>query len=234
MNFSRLIQAAFSLFFSSEKKPPVQQHHHVSASHSQTKPAGSKKKPASLQTISARYEEELMNRTFHYTLQDARGRREKVQLIFEPGNFCHLFSIASIADKICEDPGEYSGMQGWKNIKNGKITLAALQKMDPEDFEFYQQEFCLFDELLQTIRNPRVVRYDPKKVPGSRLKVDLLFYGQFQGQVIHLALSKDQDGTYFPRSFFVRQEKQDRAHPTKYIEPMEKLKVIKQMSIKKA
>lgn len=236
MKFSGMIHALLSLFFSGqEKKPPVSSNiRAVSGGTGTKKPKAQKKAPLSLQQLAGRYEDELMNRQFHYTLRDRKGHKEKAVLVFDAGNFCHLFSIASIADKTSGDTEAFCGMQGWRNIQSGKITLSSLQKMDPDDFDFYHQEFFMFDELLDTIRNPKAVRYDPKKVPGSRLKADLLFYGQYQGKVVHLALSKDRDGTYFPRSFFIRQEKQDRERPTKYIQPMESLEVLKQMSIKKA
>lgn len=236
MKLSRLIQALFSLFFSAQEKEPAASSASgaIRKTAEKEKDTGKKSRTLSLQQLCGRYENELMNRQFHYTLQDQKGRKEKAVLVFDAGNFCHLFSIPSIADKKAPDPSAFSGMQGWRNIQSGKITLSSLQKMDPEDFNFYHQEFFMFDELLDTVRNPRAVRYDPARVPGSRLKADLLLYGQYQGKVVHLALSRDRDGTYFPRSFFIRQEKQDKAYPTKYIEPMEPLKVLRQMSIKKA
>lgn len=189
---------------------------------------------ASLQDLARRYEKELMNRQFCFPVQYENGKKETVVLEFEAGNFCHLFSVASIADRSSRDLEPYCGTQGWNNIRSGKITLESLQKLDPEDFDFYHQEFYMFDELLQTLQHPKIVEYDPRKVKGSKLKADLLVYGLFDGPVIHLALSRGQDGIWFPRSFFIREESREKAWPTKYIEPMRPVKLTGKMSIKKA
>ncbi len=174
--------------------------------------------------LADRYESQLADRTFSYTFTPQKGKSFRADVEFERSGFCHLFSIGSIVKATREDPDEYAGMKGWRNIQNGVITFDKLQKLDPEEFEYYAREYVHFDELVQTVHNPQAVVFDARKVPGSKLKSDVLLYGIHGDKTIHIGLCEGNDG-WFVRSFFVRDIDQDRQYPTKYIYGMDPLEV---------
>lgn len=188
----------------------------------------------SLAQLANRFEDELADRTFVYTFRSPGGQKYTANLEFERSGFCHLFSIGSIAKGCVRDEDEYAGMRGWKNIRNGTITFEKLQVMNPEGFAYYSKEYDLADALFQTIRHPQAVLFDASKVPGSKLKSDILLYGVYGGRTVHLGICADRDGSWFARSYFVRDNAQDRQYPTKYIAPMVPLEVTVRVSSKKA
>lgn len=223
-NLRRLIGWLLGLFASSSAQP---------AARAGTTAASSLERDG-LQQLALRYEKELCGRTFSYTFSEKGRKPQEVILEFEPGNFCHLFSIGSMAKGAGLDPAEFSGWKGWNNIRSGKITYAHLQKLNSKDFAFYAKEQQMFDELLAVLQNPQAVRYLPEKVPGSRLSADILLYGLFGEDVIHLGISKDRDGSWFARSYFVRETGKEKEYPTRYLHGMPELKVIDKVSSKKA
>lgn len=189
----------------------------------------------SLKDVADRYENQLADRTFVYTFQEKGRKPFRVPVQFERSGFCHLFSIGSMVRSVTPDVDEFSGMKGWKNIQEGRITLSMLRRMDPAQFNYYQNEFQMFDQMIETVNKPQAVLYDSKKVPDSRLKADILLYNIYGNRTIHVALSKDEDGDcWFVRSYFVRDNTRDKAYPTKYIANMKPLSVRVKVSSKKA
>lgn len=178
-----------------------------------------------LKKLQERYENELMPYQFCYTLSEKGRKNEQVLLDFDKGNFCHLFSIGSIVKNATPDLKPFSGMEGWRNIESGKITFRMLRSIDPQEFDYYHPEHMMFSELVETLKDPQAVRYIKKQVKNSSLEADILLYRIWKQKVIHIALSKDDDGTFFPRSYFVRDLHKDREFPTKYIAGMPDLKV---------
>lgn len=180
------------------------------------------------------YERELTGKVFHYTFTAGRKNLE-ADLVFDPSNFCHLMSIASIASNVTDKLDDYSGMKGWRNIHNGKITMRLLKSINPVEYAYYQKEYEMFDQLIDTIYHPQAVIFDAKKLPSSKLKSDILLYGVYGNKTIHLGISQDRnDGTWFARSYFVRENDKDHAYPSKYIAGMTPLKVKVKPSSKKA
>lgn len=187
-----------------------------------------------LQELARRYENELMPYCFEYTFREKTRKPVQAFLEFDAGNFCHLFSIGSIVKETGEDPQQYAGMKGWNNIINRRITAESLERLDPEQYAYYAPEHALFDELCETLRHPSAVRYQAEKVSGSKLKADVLLYSVTGSQTIHIALSEDEDGRWFPRSYFVRDTDRDREYPTRYISGMPALDVSVRVSSKNA
>lgn len=189
------------------------------------KAAASPSKLPTLLKIADDYEKELAGTRFVYSLNEKGRKPVKVKLEFDETNFCHLFSISSIVKNVTPDTEQFAGINGWNNIKNGRITFGSLRKMDPKEFSYYQPEYSMYKEMIETIKNPEIVAYDPDKVPGSKLKSDFLLYKVFGAKVVHIGISKGEDGMYFPRSFFIRDVNKDKAYPTKYIAPMKHYRV---------
>lgn len=188
----------------------------------------------SLKDLAGRYEDELVGSKFVYTFQEKGHKPFRVPIEFEPSGFCHLMSVGSMVKDVTPDLDEFSGMKGWRNIQNGKITLSLLRKLDPAQFNYYQNEYQMFDQMIETVRNPQAVRFDVKKVPGSKLKSDILLYNIYGNRTIHIGLSQGSDGDWFVRSYFVRENNRDKQYPTKYIANMQPLSVRVKESSKKA
>lgn len=180
------------------------------------------------------YEKELTQKVFHYTFIQKGKRPFHADLLFEKANFCHLLSIASIVDNVTHDLDDYCGMRGWRNIQEGKITMRMLKALNPNDFAFYKNEYEMFDQLIETIHHPQAVLFDPKKVKNSRLKSDIILYGVYGNKTLHLGIDQDRDGTWFARSYFVRENDKNEEYPSKYVANMTPLQVKVEVSSKKA
>lgn len=176
-----------------------------------------------LSGLAKRYEDELCDRTFVYTFQESNKEPFKVHVEFERSGFCHLFSIGSLVKNMTKDTSEFSGMKGWKNIKNGTLTFAKLSRVNPDEFNYYEPEYRMIEEMIETARKPNAVRFIKSKLPDSRLQADILLWRTFEDKTVHIALSKGKDG-WFARSYFVRDNARDKQYPTKYIYGMPVLK----------
>lgn len=192
----------------------------------------SPKEVPTLMKVQEIYKSELLPNRYTYTISQGSKKPVSVKLEFTEGNFCHLFSIGSIVKNVTPDLEQFSGMKGWKNIEEGRITFKTLRQMDPQQFAYYQQEYGMVSQLAEMVKNPKIVRFDKSKVPGSRLECEYILYGIFGARVVHLGISRDEDGTYFPRSFFIREVSQDKSYPTKYIANMPECKVKTRVSKK--
>lgn len=188
----------------------------------------------SLQALADRYEEELTDRTFVYTFKPKGKKAFTAPVVFDRAAFCHLFSIGSLAKGSTPDLGEFSGMKGWRNIQSGKISFSMLKRMNPTDFAYYQPEYELIEQMIETVHNPDAVVYDGRKVPGSKLEADILLYRIVGNRTIHIAICPDRDGTWFARSYFVRDNNRDREYPSRYIAGMDPLTVKVKVSSKNA
>lgn len=175
--------------------------------------------------IQQMYEKNLLPYRFVYSISEQGHKPRQLKLEFNKRNFCHLFSVGSIVEDVTPDHEAFSGIRGWENIQQGRITFKTLRQMNQKEFSYYQQEFNLAEKLIETAENPDIVAYDPAKVPGSRLQCDYLLYKVFGSKVIHLGISHGDDGLYFPRSYFVRDVSKDKTFPSKYIAPMKHFRV---------
>ena len=119
------------------------------------------------------------------------------------------------------------------NIQNGKITMKMLRQINPDQVQYYANEYAMIEQLIETVNDPSAVLFDPKKVPGSKLKSDILLYRVFGNRTIHVGICQDQDGSWFARSFFVRENDQDQ-YPSRYLHKMTPLKVKVKVSSKNA
>lgn len=184
--------------------------------------------------LADKYERELTQKVFHYTFSQKGRRSFQADLVFEKSNFCHLMSIASLVDHVTKDLDEYSGMKGWRNIQDGKITMRLLKAINPNDFEYYQKEYEMFDQLIDMIYHPKAVLFDPKQVKNSKLKSTIILYGVYGDRTIHLGIDQDRNGDWFARSYFVRENDKNDDYPSKYVANMPRLNVKLKVSSKKA
>ncbi len=179
---------------------------------------------ASLQDLANRYSQELCSKTFIYTFQEKGKKPFHVSLSFEPSAFCHLFSIGSIVKDSTPDLDQFSGQKGWQNIQNGTITFKLLKQIDPSKLSYYANEYEMFDQLVETLKDPQAVKYDPKKVPHSKLEADILLFKTFGNRTLHVGLSKEKNH-WFARSYFVRKNDEGKLYPSRYLANMTPLLV---------
>lgn len=191
-------------------------------------------KKLKLKDLANTYERELTQKVFHYTFTPKTKRAFQADLVFEKANFCHLMSIASMVDHLTKDLDDYSGMKGWRNIQEGKITMRLLKALNPHDFAYYQKEYEMFDQLIEMLHHPQAVLFDPKKVKNSKLKSKIILYGVYGDRTIHLGIDQDRDGVWFARSYFVRENDKKHDYPSKYVANMPPLRVKVKVSSKKA
>ena len=180
------------------------------------------------------YERELTQKVFHYTFSQKARRSFRADLVFEKANFCHLMSIASLVDHDTKDLDEYSGIKGWRNIQEGKITMRLLKAINPNDFAYYQKEYEMFVQLVEMLHHPQAVLFDPKKVKNTKLKSKIILYGVYGQHTIHLGIDQDRDSDWFARSYFVRENDKNDQYPSKYVANMTPLAVKVKVSSKKA
>lgn len=183
-------------------------------------------KQASLQDLANRYLEELCSKKFVYTFQEKGKKPFTVPISFDPNAFCHLFSIGSIVKDSTPDIDQFSGKKGWQNIQDGLITFKLLKQINPSGLSYYANEYDMFDQMVETLNDPQAVRYDPTKVPHSKLAADIILFKTFGNRTIHICLSKEPNSSHwFARSYFVRKNDEDKLYPSQYIANMTPLLV---------
>lgn len=178
----------------------------------------------SLRSMALHYQSELSEHPLTYTFEDSKGRKVKAEVDFDENGFCHLFSIGSIAKAAGLDPADFSGREGWNRIMDGRITFDSLKKLDPDQFAYYHPEHLMLDEMIEVIRHPKAVIFDASTCGNTRLEASVMLYGVFDDKTVHVALDHN-DGRWFVRSYFVRDNDRDRKYPTRYIYGMAPLKV---------
>ncbi|MDE5757673.1 MAG: hypothetical protein K2H85_03565, partial [Allobaculum sp.] len=139
----------------------------------------------SLQDLANRYLEELCSKKFVYTFQEKGKKPFTVPISFDPNAFCHLFSIGSIVKDSTPDIDQFSGKKGWQNIQDGTITFKLLKQINPSGLSYYANEYDMFDQMVETLKEPQAVKYDPTKVSHSKLAADIILFKTFGNRTIH-------------------------------------------------
>lgn len=166
----------------------------------------------SLKLLQDYYKTYLMPYTFYFEMESNVHSVEEVNLEFSKSNFCHLISIASMAEYagISDDAlQEFKGSKGWKNIEDERILMEDLKKIAKRKYEDYKQEFELFHLCEDLLLKGECVHFDSRKLPKSRLRSSYLFYGQLKDSLIILGIDKDEEGYYYPRTFFIEDLKRN-------------------------
>lgn len=144
---------------------------------------------------------------FVYTYYVAVGEDvREFKLRFDNDKFCHLLGIESIAKyhvKI-KDLCNYRGTSGWNNIQSGSIDFKHLKSLNKSKFQSVKAKFVYFYLIPELIEEPLAVLFDGDKVnPPVSIECEMLFYSTYDNAVIHLGIDVDDEGIYFPRTFFI-------------------------------
>lgn len=159
----------------------------------------------SLAVLQEYYQMFLMPFVYTYYVAVGEDVRE-FKLRFDSDKFCHLLGIESIAKyhvKI-KDLCNYRGTNGWNNIQNGSIDFKHLKSLNKSKFQSVKAKFVYFYLIPELIEEPLAVLFDGNKVdPPVSIESEMLFYSTYDNAVIHLGIDVDDEGIYFPRTFFV-------------------------------
>jgi hypothetical protein len=140
----------------------------------------------------------------YYVAVDNDVREFKLR--FDSDKFCHLLGIESIARNHvkCRDLSNYRGGKGWQNIQNSIIDFKHLKSLNKSKFQSVKAKFVYFYLIPELIEEPMAVLFDGSKInPPVSIESEMLFYSTYDNAVIHLGIDVDDEGIYFPRTFFV-------------------------------
>lgn len=144
---------------------------------------------------------------FVYTYYVVAGSDVKqFRLRFDRDKLCHLLGVESIAKGHVKyrELSQYKGNIGWKNIKEGKLNFGKLKSLNKSKFKSVKAKFVYFYLVPSLIEQPMAVLFDGKKVdPPVNIECEVLFYSKHENAVVHLGIDIDDEGIYFPRTFFV-------------------------------
>ena len=159
----------------------------------------------SLAVLQDYYQMFLMPFVYTYYVAVGDDVRE-FRLRFDSDKFCHLLGIESIARYHVKqkDLSNYRGSNGWNNISQGNIDFKHLKSLNKSKFQSVKAKFVYFYLIPGLIEEPLAVMFDGNKVnPPVSIESEMLFYSTYDNAVIHLGIDADDEGIYFPRTFFV-------------------------------
>lgn len=192
----------------------------------------SKSKPKisdiSLILLSDYYEKYLMPFIYTYKITTKNDNVRYIKLRFDSFRFCHLLGIESIvkANVNREEISQYRGENGWNNIKSESITINSLRKINKGKYKSKKDKMVFFYLIPRIIDNPRGVIYSKEKVSeNNTIECKILFYDEFEKAYVHLGIDKDNDGIYYPRTFFIERVT-DKSDGKKYINNQDEIKVV--------
>ncbi len=186
----------------------------------------------SLVVLQNYYEMFLMPFVYTYYVAVGDDIRE-FKLRFDSDKLCHLLGIESIVRNHVKykDLSNYRGKKGWNGIKSGNIDFKHLKTLNKSKFQSVKAKFVYFYLIPDLIEEPLAVLFDGDKVnPSVRIESEMLFYSTYDNAVIHLGIDKDEDGIYFPRTFFVEKLGSSNVEDI-YTVNQEKIEVVKERRI---
>lgn len=181
----------------------------------------------SLKILSEYYEMFLYPFIYNYHIE-TKDVDKDIELRFELDKFCHLLGMESIVKYSvpCNDLHNYKGQYGWDNVVNSVIDIQHLKNINKRKFKNVKAKYVYFYLIPRLIENPMAVNYDINKVePETNIECEILFYSNVKDDnaIIHLGIEKDNEGNYFPRTFFV--EKVSKKEDDIYIKRQEEISV---------
>lgn len=157
----------------------------------------------SLKLLQEYYKEYLMPYKFTYSLNN----NQKINLVFNDSNFCHLLGIETVAEakfgKNRKLTSKYRGVTGYKNISNQNITFKTLKGLSPVKFKSIKDKlifFYLLPHLLESSKLFIEYKHDPSV---SFVQCKFLIYDMLHGSMIHLGIEIENGTNFFPRTFLI-------------------------------
>lgn len=164
---------------------------------------------------------------YEYHVETKEGSNE-IALRFDLDKFCHLLGVESIVRYTVprSDLHKYKGQEGWQNVENTSINIPRLKALNKKRFKNVKAKYVYFYLIPNLIEKPMAVNYDIDKVDAeTNIECEILFYSDVKDDnaIIHLGIARDEEGVYFPRTFFV--EKVSRGEDDVYVKNQEKIRV---------
>lgn len=179
----------------------------------------------SLKILSEYYKTFLYPFIFCYHIK-TNNEDKDIELRFELDKFCHLLGIESIVKRSVSynDLHKYKGLSGWNCVVDLSIDIQHLKNINKKKFMSVKAKYVYFYLIPKLIQNPMAVNYDIKNVePETSIDCEILFYSNAENDdaIIHLGIEKDNEGYYFPKTFFV--EKVSKKEDDIYIKKQEEI-----------
>lgn len=149
--------------------------------------------------------ERLLNKDFYITIAKNEDKRI-LHLVFKKANFPHLLGITKLKDLAKINGAKPAAL--YNKIKRGEITWEYLTKSNIfADIEERIHDFARVVQIIQNLRNRKIIiQFNPKRA-GTLIEADYLMYSQEGLEYLYLFLVKElgrdaQDNQYVPMSFF--------------------------------
>lgn len=177
------------------------------------------------------YETYLNPYTFQFEVKYDDDNTEKIELIFDKRNFCHLLGIEGILKYTVsrKDIWKYKGDHGWDNVVNGTINFELLRhQKNRKRFNSRKDKYVFFYLIPQVLHTPQAVKYELGLVNGTtNIDCEILIYNHRISAYVHIGITKDEElGYYVPQTFFVERVT-EKNNGLKYIESQKELTISK-------
>lgn len=141
-----------------------------------------------------------------------KGKTTEITLRFDASHFHHLAGFHKLTTLRI---ARARRAQVFEDVLRGDITCQDLEK-SPDYKKISKRLACLahLEALLDS--NRLVFRYDPKRAAHSLILSDFLLVTPLNAEDIYVFISKDEEDTYFCRSFFPFAGKDYTKGQTKY------------------
>ena len=161
----------------------------------------------SLKVLSEYYKMFLHPFIYKYHVKTTDGNKD-IELRFNLEKFCHLLGMESVIKNSVpwSDLHKYKGQEGWENVENLLIDIRHLKNINKQRFQNVKAKYVYFYLLPSLIESPMAVNYDIGDVDAqTKIECEILFYSDVKDDnaIIHLGIEKDEEGFYFPKTFFV-------------------------------
>lgn len=174
----------------------------------------------SLQDIISKYEENIQNKVFCYSL--ANGQTIRIAIYQE--QICHLLGL----QYVYEHDKHYLGEKGYQLISSGEITIESLKKHNQKQFNYIKERLLYFDRLYDILTTGNLIKFYPERAfPPTRIEADFIVYKNGQKHIYHLFLRQEtiDDNLYSAISFIVKSVNDK--YPKQYLERQEYKKIEK-------
>lgn len=155
--------------------------------------------------------ENLLHTKYHIVL-GRKGQLVNLEIVFTKWEFHHLMGLGKLKDlRIARG----NRVNIFEQILEKNITYETISKSRYiNEIEARFEPLAHIEEILDN--NNLVFRYNAKLNTYSMIQADFLLSSPYDGNDIYIFVSRNEDETYFCRSFFPKSEKDYTLKQTKY------------------
>lgn len=103
-----------------------------------------------------------------------------------------------------KDLYKYCGLEGYKNIQNGEITIKQLKSLNKGRFNFIKDKLVFFYLLPHIVNSPKILLDFVSSHDNSFIEAKLLAYIVTEDAYVHLGIDEHEStGRFYPRTYFI-------------------------------